>query len=233
MTTSEFVEAVVLESEGKLPTFVSGHRKWLRIVAQGNLHLRRFARERGVDWNRFYNRAFALKEEDNDPILVTATDTFLLHSSIRKLSQIKGDTVRIVHTDGNYSDFTIVPHNQLKKYANGSYVAKVGSNLVFSSAFTADSPEFGGTIYVPMYRFPTVFEEDEDELDIDDPDWLVFTVAADRVKNDVTRKDLRSDLISEANEIMQGMKDDGLAQLEEVNTDWNPLFHLNDTAFGD
>jgi hypothetical protein len=83
-----------------------------------------------------------------------------------------------------------------------------------------------------MYRHPEVFSDDDDELDIDDPDWLVFSVAADRVKNDVTRKDLRSDLISEANEIMQGMKDDNLAQLEEVNSDWNPIGHLNDTAFG-
>lgn len=222
MTTAEFVQNVVLASEGKLPTFVSGSTKWLRIVAQGNFYLQQFARERGVNWNRYYNSAL--------PVVgtVTATDTFAIPATVRKISQEEGDVLRITHTDGVVSEYTFIPHDRLKHYPTGNYVSKIGSNLVFNSAFTSDSPQFGGTITFPVYGFPTAFSLDSDELDIDDPNWLVYVVAADRVKNDVTRKDLRADLISQANEAMQAMKDDNLSQLEEVNRTWNPTGHVTD-----
>jgi hypothetical protein len=222
LTTEEFVSDVVLRSEGKLPTFASGSTKWLRIVAQGNYFLRRFARERGVNWNRYY-----------DPIksfgTVTATATFAVPSTVYKVSPQEGDTVRITHTDGNYTDYTLVPHNQLKnKYATGNYVAKIGRNIKFNQAFTSDSPQFGGTIRVPVYEYPDTFSDDDDVIDHDDPDWLVCSVAADRCKNDVTRKDLRDDLISEANEILASLKEENDSQIEEVERTWNPTVHTNE-----
>ena len=226
MITSDFVSNVVVRSEGKLPSFTTGSTKWLRIVAQGNYFLRRFARERGVNWNRYY-----------DPVksfgTVTATATFAVPSTVYKISPQEGDTVRITHTSGAYTDYTLVPHNQLKKYATGNYVAKIGRNIKFNQAFTATSPQFGGTITVPVYEYPDTFSADDNEIDHDDPDWLVCSVAADRVKNDVTRKDLRSDLVAEANEILQGLKEENDSQYEEIIKDWNPTSLTNsDDYFG-
>ena len=77
-----------------------------------------------------------------------------------------------------------------------------------------------------MYLYPTAFSADADEIDMPDANWLVYVTAADKVKNDVTRKDLRADLVAQANEAMISMKDDDMAQLEEVNRPWNPLSHV-------
>lgn len=104
----------------------------------------------------------------------------------------------------------------MKKYAYGAYVAKIGTNLKFNAAFTTSSPQFGGTITLPCYESPDTFSADADEIDHDNPDWLVVVVAGDRVKNDVTRKDLKADLISEANEIMQSLKQENDSQIEEI-----------------
>lgn len=221
MTTSSFVSNVVLLSEGKLPTFASGATKWLRIVAQGNFFLQQFAKERGVDWNWYFdpNKSFGT---------VTATDTFAVPSTVYRISKKEGDVLRITHTDGAYTDYTFVPHDELKKYSVGNYVAQVGSNIKFNNAFTSDSPQFGGTIRVGVYEYPSTFSLDNDVIDIPDANWLVYAVAADRVKNDVTRKDLRADLVNQANELMQALKDENQSQLEEVNRPYNPLSHVTE-----
>lgn len=157
---------------------------------------------------------------------MTATDTFAIPSTVRKISQEEGDSLRITHLDGQYTDYTFVPHDKLKGYDTGNFVTKVGTNIKFNRAFTADDPQFGGAIACPVYLYPTAFSADGDALDIPDPNWLVYVTAADKVKNDVTRKDLRADLVAQANEAMISMKDDDMAQLEEVNRPWNPLSHV-------
>lgn len=216
MTTAEFVEAVSVQSEGKIPTFVTGSTKWLRIVAQGNFFLRRWAREKGVDWNSLYTPDYTIGT-------VTATDTFEIPEDVYKLSQQEGDSIRINHATGTqYTDYALVPHDELKIYDSGNYCAKVGINLIFNEPFTSSMPPFGGTITAPVYILPEEFSADADDIQIDDPDWLVFVTAADRVRHDVTRKDLRADLVAQANEAMQVMKEDNAGQISEVYRPWSP-----------
>ena len=220
MTVSEFVRNTVLLSEGKLESFSTGSTKWLRIVAQGNFFLQQLARERGVNWNRYYNPVLSIGT-------VTATATFAIPSTVRKISQEEGDTLRITHLNATYSDYTFIPHDRLKDYT-GNYVAKIGANIKFTTAFTSASAQFGGSITAPVYTLPTTFSLDADVLDIDDSNYLVYVVASDRVKNDVTRKDLRADLIAQANEALISMKDDNISQLEEVNRTWNVIGHVSE-----
>lgn len=209
----------MLRSEGKLANFASGSTKWLRIVALGNVFLRQFARERGTDWDRYYNPGISIGT-------VTATDTFNIPSTVYRVSKRIGDKLRITHLDGVTTDYTLVPHNALKKYTNGAYAAKIGQTIKFNRAFTADDPQFGGSTALPCYEYPSTFSADGDTLDHDNPDWLITVVAADRVKNDVTRKDLRADLIAEANEIMMSLKEENDAQLEETDQPWSPDGHI-------
>lgn len=221
MSTAEFVAEVFQAATGKLPTFTSGDSKWKNIVASGNRYIRRWAREPKVDWESLRDPAFSIGN-------VTATDSFDLDSSIRKLSQQEGDTVRIVHAGGvGYTDYDIVDANRLRDYQFGNYCAKIGSTLRFNNAFTATSQQFGGTITVPAYLYPDPISDEGDEIPVDDPDWLVLVCAADYVRNDVTRKDLRADLISEANDCMERMKSDNEGQVSEMYAPWSPTEHLN------
>lgn len=190
----------------------------MRIVAQGNFFLKQWVREPGVEWNSLYDPAYSLGT-------VTATDTFAIPAAVYKLSPQEGDYVRIEHSGSDsYTDYELVPHDQLKKrYNSGNYCAKIGRNLVFNTAFTATDAEFGGDITAPVYLFPAEFSADTDEIEIDDPNWLVLVTAADRVRHDVTRKDLREDLVNQANVAMAVMKEDNEGQINEVVRPWNPL----------
>ena len=221
LTTSSFVSNVVLLSEGKLPTFATGTTKWLRIVAQGNFFLQQFARERGIDWSYYYDPAYSFGT-------VTANQSFEVPEEVAKVSQQEGDFVRITHTDGNYTDYSIVSHDRLKDYPSGNYCARVGSDLRFNVAFSATSPQLGGTIGVPVYLYPDTFSADGEDINHPDPNWLVLAVAADRVKNDVTRKDLRADLVGQANEIMLGLKEDNDAQITKAFTGDSPTEHTEE-----
>jgi hypothetical protein len=223
--TTAIADAYLLAT-GKTTTLTTGS-KFERIVALLDYYQRRWAREPGVDWNSLYNPALSIGT-------VSATDTFDLDTStIRKLSDREGDTVRIVWSDGvGYTDYDLVPHDTLKDYSfgvnrenpNGFYAAQIGQQLVFNHTFTSNDSQFGGEIFVPGYTFPDAIDADHltDEVQVDDPDWLTTRTAAEYVRNDITRRTRYPELLGQAKEIMERMKDDNDAQIELPDRPWTP-----------
>lgn len=228
MNISEFVADTYLKATGKTTTLTSG-TKYDCIVELGDFYQRRWAREPDVDWNSLYDPAFSIGT-------VTATDSFDLDtSSIRTLSRREGDSVRIVWDDNeSYTDYTIVPADTLKDHfqgvdkesPNGNYCARIGNQLVFNHEFTSDDSQYGGEIFVPCYVYPepiTSNNPNSDEVQVDDPDWLVLRCAAEYVRNDITRRARYGELLSEANEAMKRMIADNGGQLDKVNMPWTPF----------
>lgn len=228
MNITQYVADTYLLATGKTTTLTTG-TKYDRIIALGDFFQRRWAREPGVDWASLYDPAFSLGT-------VTATDTYDLDTStIRKLSDREGDTVRIVWSDGvGYTDYDIVDANTLKDYSYGvnkespigHYCAQIGSQLVFNHTFTTDDSQYGGEIFVPIYGFPDSITSDNpntDEVQVDDPDWLVARAAAEYVRNDITRRSRYPELLAEANEIMGRMIDDNSGQVDTVIRPWTPF----------
>jgi hypothetical protein len=225
VTTSEFVAAVILRATGKTSTAVSGDTKWTKVLGIGNLKIQDWADEPGVDWNSLYDPLFSIGT-------VTATDTFALDDSIRKISDTKDDYVVVNHTDGTgQTQYQVVAADDLKNYYwgqnkesyTGYYCAQIGRNLVFNHKFVTTDPQYGGTILVPVYTYPEPLVGDSDDVPVDIPNWLVVVAAAEYVRNDITKQNQFPGLIAEANEIMQRMKDDNDAQVQEVHGDWSPL----------
>jgi hypothetical protein len=232
MTITECITSVYLRSVGKATPPASTSSKYTRIVGLLDFYQRRWSRENDVDWASLYDPSFSIGA-------VTATDTFDLDtSSIRKLSDREGDSVRIVWTDGvKYTDYDIVDADMLKDYYynadkssyTGFVCAQIGSTLVFNHKFASTDPQYGGDIQVPCYTFTdpiTSDNPDSDEVQVDDPDWLVTRAAAEYVRNDITRRQRYPELLQEANEIMDRMKDDNEGQLNLVNRPWRPFSGL-------
>jgi|GEM_PF-758112 len=222
MELAECVNQAFRAATGKLPTFGVGSKKWNNLVASINFYIGQWAREPGVDWNSLYDPAYSLGN-------ITATATFDLGDEVRKLSQQEGDAIRITRTGSTqYTDFDVVSSDRLKEYASGNYVAQIGKTIRFNKAFTSANPLFGGAITAPVYLYPETMTRSNDTIPVDDPNWLVLMVAADYVRNDITRKDLRADLVDEANASMQRMKTDNNAQIETAYTSWSPTGHIGD-----
>lgn len=217
MTTSELVQSVYLKAAGKIPTFTSGSAKWLKIVAIANGYIDSWQNEPGVDWYSLYAPSYSIGT-------ATATDTFELDDDVRKISDGREDPVRIIHTDGtNFTDYAVVPGNQLRTtYSQGAYCAQIGKTLVFNKPFASTDAQFGGTIYVPMYGYAEHIVGDNDDVPVDDPQWLVIMCAAEYVRNDIVKQNQYPNLIGEANNLMVSMKDANDAQINSVATPWRP-----------
>lgn len=226
MTIEDTVQACYLKATGKASAPSASKRA--KIIGLLDFYQRRWAREPEIDWVSLYNPAFSLGT-------VTATDSFDLDtSSIRKLSDREGDSVRINWTDGvGYTDYTIVDADTLKDYSYGVnkespigyYCAQIGTQLVFNHTFTSTDSQFGGEIFVPAYTFPDAITDDNptsDEVQVDDPDWLILRCAAEYVRTDITRQGQYGNLLAEANEAMQRQKDDNEGQVSLPNTRWTP-----------
>ena len=119
----------------------------------------------------------------------------------------------------SYTDYILVAPRKLKKYADG-VCARIGSTLRFARPFTADSPQLGGTLQLPVYLKAIHLVDATDEVPVDDPNWLVTRTAAEYVRNDVTRQQQFEALMSEANNLLALMRDKLDEQYEEINMPW-------------
>jgi hypothetical protein len=226
MTTPEAIQAVYLKATGKTTTLSSG-TKYDKILGLLKFYQRRWGREPGVDWGTLYNPALSIGN-------VTATDSFDIDTStIRVLSMTEGDTVKIMWTNGlGYTEYDIIAPDSMKDYfygqnkesSLGRYCARIGDQLTFNHTFTSADPEFGGDIQIPCYTYPEeITGSDDEEIQVDDPDWLVLRCAAEYVRTDLIRKNEYSNLLSEANEAMTRMIDDNGSQIDEVIRPWTPF----------
>lgn len=215
MLASEFVTAVYLKAERKIPTFLSGSSKWNTILAIGNSKIDAWMTEPDANWDSLYDSIYPIGT-------VSATNTFELDDEVRILSPAPGDYVIITHTDGTISEYETVKAKDLKRYATGNYCAKVGRNLVFSRAFTTSDTESGGTITAPVYRYAEHLINDNDEVPVDDPNWLVLATAAEYNRGDIVKQNQYPNIINEANALMEAMKISNEAQVEDAPRPWNP-----------
>lgn len=227
-TVNQAINDVYLRATGKAASLTVADTKGIKILALLNHFMEEWAEE---DWTSMAN-TFTLAGT------ITATDTFALLPTIHHISEQEGDFVRIYHANGTAeSDYTVVKISKLYndgpiRGAGGQIapnssgtVAQKGQNLIFSKAFTATNPQFGGTIRVPGFSIPTTLVLGTDVLQVDNPKWLVTRVAAEYVRNDVTRVQLFDSIMEEAkDEWAKMVKANNVVQADEVYTGaWNPI----------
>lgn len=224
MLVDTAINKVNLFANGKASTLTVDSTKYTKILGLLNAYKDVWAQEPGVQWQ-------SLRSLTSLAGTVTATNTFALPASVingtAKLSTQQGDFVRILHADGiSESDYTLVQDSKL--YNDGptvnnpgsNFVARRGNSLVFPTAFTASSPQFGGTIQIPIYTTPADMvsstTDPADTVEVDDPYWIIFMAAAEYIRNDVTKQNQYANLVAQAVNSMSAMKENNESQLEEV-----------------
>jgi len=201
MTLSTVVTKAYLLATGKATAPASTTNKYSKLVGLANICQNMWENEPDVEWDSLYLTVTLAAP-------VTATDTFALSASIRELSHREGDYVRVVLADGSEVQYFLVKPNELQDYrlAGERVVARVGSNLVFSKAFESTDPEIGGSIKVPCYGFVSTLVNDTDVVQVDNPLWLCYMVAAEYCRTDITLNYRTDDLVARANQVMEDMK---------------------------
>ena len=198
MKAIELVAAVLLKATGKRRTPQPGDARYLKVFDTANLYIRVWQQEPGVDWVSMYDPSYRIGT-------VSTSNSYSIDTEeVRKVSSIPGDRVHVVKGDQVF-EFTLVAPEQLKAYRGTNTCAQMGDSLRFAREFTADSPEFGGFIEVPVYLRAPLLTNAQSVVPVDDPMWLVAVCAADYARNDIMLKEQYSTLISEANQTMQKM----------------------------
>lgn len=214
MLVSEYVTKAYLLATGKPVAPSIGSRKYNQLIELGKYFTDVWQSEPGTDWDSTFDY--------RNSGTITATDTFTLDSTIRLVSQGTGDYVRIVNGSLVW-EYEVVPAERLWEYRYSDAVAKVGNNLMFSRAFTASDGQIGGTLVVPSYGTVEFDSDPAATIPVDDPNWLVTSVAAEFVRNDITRQNQYPNLIAQANVLMDKMKENNGGNSDTVIRSWEPL----------
>jgi hypothetical protein len=194
------------------------------ILLYLNIFQERWCREPGIDWNSLR----VLTDIGN----VTATNRFPLEGVV-KLSRQEGDYVIITHTDDTQSIYTIVTPTVLHTTSRDNVCTVFGRDLVFPTAFTSSSLQYGGTVTVPAYTNlePLVNDGSDTEILVDDPDWLCYMAAAELAAQDVTKADQAPRMLAYATDAMNAMKENNESQVDEMYQDYNPMGHVTDSLY--
>jgi len=208
LQVSQFVPAVYLKATGQIFDGETGDEDWRRILAIANRYIDAWVAEPGVEWESTYTLT--------DIGTISTTDLYDLDESIFRVSNDAGDPVVIRNTDGSQAKFYLVASNQLGRYTSGNYVSRFGNQLKFNRTFTSDDIEYGGTIQVPGYVKPDYLVNANDEVPVDDPNWLVLISAAEWARTDLTQAQNYPLLIAEANNAMTAMKQANRPAVQDI-----------------
>ena len=207
MTTNNFVSLVLLKATGELSQATFGDEDYTKVLTLGNANIDRWAKE--DEWNSLYDPGVSCGT-------ISATDSFDLDDSIREISRNENDYIQIVCSDGSVSLYTTVPASDLQRYNSGNFCARIGRTLRFNRKFVSSDREYGGTLRVPAYLYAEHLSRANDEVPVDDPNWLVAMTAADMVQSDNTLSQNRDDFLAEAVDLMTAMQRANRPQRDSV-----------------
>lgn len=192
------IQKAYLHSNRKATAPATTSSKYSALLALADSMQKLWEDEPGEEWSSRYSLVTLTP-------VVTATDTFALHDSINFLSKKQGEYVQV--TDGTQTKtYKIISPNQLYEYRERDAVAQIGRTLKFSKAFTSVSAELGYNIKVPAITYCDDIDAASDYIQVDEPMWLAYMMAAEFVRNDVTKRGEYNAILALADQVMQKMK---------------------------
>ncbi len=141
----------------------------------------------------------------NRQIIVAAgVQTYKMHRSLISLA----DEICIVDSAGQYHYFDTIKPQERDRQSQKVYLrGRKPQVLVFTVTIASTEAIIGGTLTAPGYYRPTDIDLTDEDADIpvDDPNWLVMATAAQIAFNDITYEDKFEDLNGQANVLYRNM----------------------------
>ena len=221
MTLQELINAVMLKATGKPTVLQQSNTKWEKIRGIANYYQNAWLHEPGQRWNSRYERARQIGT-------ISTNDEYELSDDIDTVSTAKGDDVYVLTNAGEKKTFQLVDYDDLRNYPTGNYCAKLGQKLIFNARFANDDPCYGGKLFVPVYTKIEDLESADDDISVDNPEWLVTICAAEYIRNDIVKQNQYGNLIAEANNLMTSMiRNNRAGQVRHIRGSWRNGGGLN------
>lgn len=177
----------------------SGTSKYNDMLAILNRKQREWWSDPNTDWPSL----FALTA---DGTVTSGTQTYALPATLLRLSDY------IILQDSNLVNkyITVVKPAQRAMYSSGCYVYD-SNPMMLTFITTIDSNLTGLNLIVPGYIAPVDLVNMTDIVAVDDPNWLVYSVASELARNDYSKEEQFPNLNGIANALYQQMVDDAFA----------------------
>jgi hypothetical protein len=115
------------------------------------------------------------------------------------------DTI-IVTSGGKDYEYTVVKPQERESGKQQVYISGNAPKVLnFVDTIEATNPIVGGTIKVAGYYEPADVTGDSDDILVDDPYWIVYSVASELAFNDLTYESKTPALNAKANAVYAGM----------------------------
>jgi len=207
MNVTQFIAKVYLTSNGKTATLAATSPRYQKFLALANVLQDDWLSEPDIQWNSRYQR-LSLGSINSDRVS--------LDEDIYEFSKREGDYITITGTSGNVSYWSLVSAEEMRSFRYNNVCAIIGDELVFARTFVVGDNEYGGEVIVPVTMKLDTLTQPSDDILVDDPNWLVYAVAAEQVRNTVTKLSQYPALIQKANNIMVKMKQKNDAQIDQI-----------------
>ena len=196
MILSQLVTEAYLAYRGKTSSVpASGTEKYTRILTIANRKQREWAQDSNVDWLSRY-------EIRSAGTLSSGTQTYDIDSDVMRLSYF----VILTNLSAVKSYVSILKPQQITRFTTGAYVAGFNpQQLTFITTITSAYTGFG--LSYPCFTMPTDLSVATSVVAVDDPQWLVYAVAAELARNDYAKEEQYTNLIGQANDLYMKMVD--------------------------
>ena len=200
MNLSEVINLAYQMATGKTKTLSVGNSKYERMLNIANMANMQWESEPDVVWGSLC--------EDREIGVIDDSTSYKLPEDVRTVDFRKFITL----TKGS-SSWT-VPFISPQLFKGGCYgVLQLGWKLDFNG-LTEEMK--GAKIIAPVIRRTKKLVEPEDKVELDDPYWLVYMIAAEFVRNSRTKSNQYGNLVTLAQSSMEGMKNRNGYKFDEV-----------------
>ncbi len=196
-------------ANGKARTLDVSSARYLRFRDLANMLQDDWMSEPGIDWSSRYQRL---------SLGNITSDRVSLDDTIYEISKRQGDYIVIQYATSptSFSQWNLVDNETFRTQYNRNVCTVIGDELVFNRMFVDGNLEYNGEVIVPAYIKPDELIRPTDTVVVDDPNWLVYSMAAQYVLNTVTKIGNYEAHVQRANNIMFKMKEKNGSQIETI-----------------
>lgn len=200
MNLSEVINLAYQMATGKTKTLSPGNSKYERMLNIANMANMQWGSEPDVIWGSLC--------EDREIGVIDDSTSYKIPEDVRTVDFRK--FITLTKESNNWT----VPFISPQLFKGGCYgVLQLGWKLDFNG-LTEEMK--GAKIIAPVIRRTKKLVEPEDKVEIDDPYWLVYMIAAEFVRNSRTKSNQYGNLVTLAQSSMEGMKNRNGYKFDEV-----------------
>ncbi len=235
MLVSAVIQYAYQLATGKTP-LASTDTKYIKLLQLSDLFTQDWSNTPAVDWQslwRVTNASSTIAQSTSNAGTYATLSKITIPTTIREVSLRENDGIVLAGTDAISTwSYDLIRANQLHEYVGRQACAIINGQLVFATPFLASDVRIGATVQIPGFIFATAITVDSQTVQVDDPLWLAYRMAAEYVRTDLVRRDQYPNLLAIANEKMTAMMSNNDGSLDEVPIDLD-LYSLDpNTASG-